>query len=828
VLLGRADDLAELRRALTEDRAVVVSGEAGIGKTTLLRAAATDSGRAVFEGGGLATLSWMAYLPLRRALGLDVVGDPTAVADEVEAAVGAGVLLVDDVHWADAGTLEVLTMLAGRVGVLTGVRRGDPGADTTLDRLRDAGYTEHTVDPLDESTAGDVVRSLRPDLGAPDVRRLITRTGGNPLLLRELSATGEPSASLRLALAARLRQLDDAARETFELIALAGRPLRAAALDESGVKSLLAVDLAVTDGTEIAIRHALLAEVAVAGMAADRRRELHARLARAVSEPGEAARHYERAGEPDRAHSAALRAAEATALPAERASHLALAAATATGPAADELRLRAALALEQAHDWEAMIGVLAGLDRTVPRMQAWAHLLRARGSWTAGDAEGLRANLDAGLALVAGTGSEIEVRLLIERTRVPMFLDNDLAAAVESSGSALALAQSTAVDVPRALYLHGTALSIADEPGGAEYLADAVQAARDSGDTTTEFLAAYNLVSHHESAGDPAVGRELCERFIVRAHELGLREWEYGFREALAELDFHAGHYDKVIAEGEELLGIVREPRGHDQLLEAYCLALIDVGRIDEALRRLEDMRITSDYKGILQLTWVRTEAALWGGEPARALELAEQVLAGPDADPNTLFGHTSRAWALFDLGREPGPPPPLHTRYMLQAVSIEVDALGLLYRGDHAAAADRFTAAADVWHGWHLRGELRCRWGAAEAARRAGDAAAVRMLEDVEADVQAHGMLPLLGRVHRSLRAAGQRRSAPRTRSAGSTLTGRQREVLALVGEGLTNAQIAHRLGISRHTVVAQLASASAKLGAANRAQAAVLAGAG
>jgi DNA-binding CsgD family transcriptional regulator len=51
---------------------------------------------------------------------------------------------------------------------------------------------------------------------------------------------------------------------------------------------------------------------------------------------------------------------------------------------------------------------------------------------------------------------------------------------------------------------------------------------------------------------------------------------------------------------------------------------------------------------------------------------------------------------------------------------------------------------------------------------------------------------------------------------------------VLALVGEGLTNAQIAHRLGISRHTVVAQISSASAKLGAANRAQAAVLAEAG
>jgi DNA-binding CsgD family transcriptional regulator len=102
-----------------------------------------------------------------------------------------------------------------------------------------------------------------------------------------------------------------------------------------------------------------------------------------------------------------------------------------------------------------------------------------------------------------------------------------------------------------------------------------------------------------------------------------------------------------------------------------------------------------------------------------------------------------------------------------------------------------------------------------------------VQALERAEKVAVDHGMLPMLGRIHRSLRAAGQRRSAPRTRHAGSTLTGRQRQVLALVAAGLTNAEIAHRLGVSRHTVVTQIASASAKLGATSRAQAASLAAA-
>jgi len=55
--------------------------------------------------------------------------------------------------------------------------------------------------------------------------------------------------------------------------------------------------------------------------------------------------------------------------------------------------------------------------------------------------------------------------------------------------------------------------------------------------------------------------------------------------------------------------------------------------------------------------------------------------------------------------------------------------------------------------------------------------------------------------------------------------LTGREHQVLELVAEGLTNAEIAARLGTTRRTVVAQVTSACAKLGAGTRAQAAAMA---
>ena len=826
MLFGRDDELAELTRLLSEDRAVVVSGEAGVGKTTLLREVAASSRRAVFEGGALATLSWMQYLPLHRALRRHVVeGDPTAVAKDVEAAVGSGVMLIDDAQWADRSTLEVLTVLAGRIGALAGVRRGDPGADLALDRMRAAGFVEIALNPLDATSAEAVVRELRPDLGPEPVARLLARTGGNPLLLHELSLSGEPSPSLRLALAARLRQLDPAGREAFGMLALAGRPVSREGLGESATASLLAAELAVAVPSGIEIRHVLLAEVAAGDMDAEQKKTLHARIARSADDDGEAARHHALAGEAELAYAAALRAAEATTLPAEQASHLAVAAASASGLEADALWLRAARALEQAHQWDAMIGTLDLISPGNAEAQAWSYLLRARGAWTAGDSVGLRDALDAGLALVAGTDSAIEVELRIEHSRVPIFIDADLAEGVRSTSAALQLAQTTGVDVPRALYLHGTALAIADRSGAEEMLLAAIGEARAAGDTSTELLAGNNLISFHESGGDPTVARRLCVEFVDRAHELGLGQWEHILRAELVALDFHAGEYRRVFSAAEELLTQPLETQAYDQVLGAFCIALIDVGRIDEARRRVDSARITSDYRGEMQVLWVRVEAALWGGDAARALTLAERYLEGPDGDPNTMLGVISRAWAMFDLDRDPGPPPPPQVRAMLRAIAPEAEGVRRLQRGEADAAA-AFDEAAALWAPYHRRGELRCLWASGEAMRRAGDATqAIQRLEAVEARALADGLAPLVGRIQRSLRAAGQRRSAPRTRSPGSTLTAGQRQVLALVSEGLTNTEIALRLGISRHKVVAQLTSAAAKLGASNRAQAATLA---
>ena len=453
-------------------------GEAGVGKTTLVREAVagspstsshprrqgggrgvsrTAATRRVFEGGALGVLTWREYLALERALGRPVNGiDPAAVAADVQDTVRDGVLVLEDLQWAAPSTTQVLEALAGRVALVATVRSGDPGAASVLEILGAAGFTELEIGPLDPGTAAELVRSTRPGLGETAVASLIRRAGGNPLLLTELGPDGTASAGLRRSLAARLRDLDSQAREVFLLVALAGTPVREELLTPAGVKALRAVKLVVEDEPGyLSPRHTLLGEIAAADLTDTERIDVHRVVARLVDSPGEAARHHHAAGELDLAHDKALIAADEAVTPGERARHLRLAASTADGPGADDLRLAAGRALAEGYDWEGVEAVLAAIDRpdADPEVRAQAWLLRARGAWGRGAPQDIAPAIEAGLAACAGRDSDTEVLLRIESGRIPIFVDYDLVGGATQAKAALDLALDRGVGEARATVL---------------------------------------------------------------------------------------------------------------------------------------------------------------------------------------------------------------------------------------------------------------------------------------------------------------------------------------------------------------------------------------
>lgn len=95
----------------------------------------------------------------------------------------------------------------------------------------------------------------------------------------------------------------------------------------------------------------------------------------------------------------------------------------------------------------------------------------------------------------------------------------------------------------------------------------------------------------------------------------------------------------------------------------------------------------------------------------------------------------------------------------------------------------------------------------------------------DLEEAVRAahRGESVLASRVTRTVLAAATQSGS--SRSPLAQLTARERQVLALLGEGLTNRLIARRLGVAEKTVKTHVSAVLGKVGLADRTQAALLA---
>ncbi|HEY7073775.1 MAG TPA: BTAD domain-containing putative transcriptional regulator [Solirubrobacteraceae bacterium] len=373
-LVGRDGELeqlgAALRRAESGSAAtVLVAGEGGIGKTRLAKAVAARARAAGFRvlAGRCLDLVGpeLPYLPFAEALRPLVTALPFAEAGsqwrgfeqtlallDGLAAEAPLLLVLEDLHWADASTLDLVAYLAHSLGerrvLLLGTCRPDePAAAESVRRLADgvqraAGGRVLELGPLEPA---DVTALLGPRAGAR-AQAIVARAEGNPFFAEELlAAAGDDGLprGLRDLLLARVARLDRPSKGVVRLAAAAGREveyalLRAAAgLPDEDVQASLRA--AVEHGVLVAdqptrrfrFRHALLAEAVYSTLLPGEREEAHARLAEALARAdppaaaGELAPHWAAARRPREAlvaSIAAAREAEAVFGLAEALGHL--------------------------------------------------------------------------------------------------------------------------------------------------------------------------------------------------------------------------------------------------------------------------------------------------------------------------------------------------------------------------------------------------------------------------------------------------------------------------------------------------------------------------
>jgi hypothetical protein len=213
VLLERDDDLRALSDALERVRATgrgeiaVVGADAGGGKTSLVRAFCDRSDAVVWWGscdnfraprplGPLADVAMAAGGPLARAFAADASRREVfqVTLETLRSASKPVVLVIEDVHWADDATLDVVTYLGRRIGhvsallVLT-VRNDELGTShpvrSVLAEVTENVHTRRQLAPL----SIDAIAHLGNDQ-ALDVVALHERTAGNPFFVTECLATG--------------------------------------------------------------------------------------------------------------------------------------------------------------------------------------------------------------------------------------------------------------------------------------------------------------------------------------------------------------------------------------------------------------------------------------------------------------------------------------------------------------------------------------------------------------------------------------------------------------------------------------------------------------
>jgi DNA-binding CsgD family transcriptional regulator len=358
-VIGREPELVAIERFLAGSHegptALLIEGEAGIGKTTLWQAgidAALARGSRVLTariGAEETKLSFTVLSdllepvmgealpelpePQRRAIEVALLREGATGRDPDQLAVSlaslgvlrsvardAPVLIaLDDVQWLDGPSAKVLGFVVRRlrderIGVLASVRLGIPGGDRlALDRTLPAHRVRRVfVGPMPPEALGRLIRErIGTDLARPVLQNVHRLAEGNPFfaleIAKELARRGIPAPGdafpvpddVRGMLRGGLEALPKTTRGVLLAAAATSRPSERLVGAVSGLGPRAAPALARAEragvvrleGGGISFTHPLFASTVYEAASADERRRVHRRLAEHVGDPEARARH---------------------------------------------------------------------------------------------------------------------------------------------------------------------------------------------------------------------------------------------------------------------------------------------------------------------------------------------------------------------------------------------------------------------------------------------------------------------------------------------------------------------------------------------------------
>jgi AAA ATPase domain len=344
-LVGREPELAALAELLGDaaagrGRVAVMLGEPGIGKTRLSEAADTMARRLGFDvaWGRCSSVDMPSYWPWKQVVA-NLLGETdllehgrfasqpelfAAIAEAIEARTRANAVLVifEDAHWADPGSLALLEFLAG---VVSGQRLMlmVTARDQVVLLPTSAGVRRLPMAGLDQDATAALVRHVVGAEASQDyIAEVHRRTGGNPFFTSEVArlqlSRGTPTGAIppgvRQVLGHRLARLPQESFELLQVASVVGSPhvgilSAVTGMPEAKVEVLLVEPAAAGVIVAGAFAHDLMRETLYLGISPNRRALLHREVAECLQGggPAELARHWSlAAGEDAPIHAAEL------------------------------------------------------------------------------------------------------------------------------------------------------------------------------------------------------------------------------------------------------------------------------------------------------------------------------------------------------------------------------------------------------------------------------------------------------------------------------------------------------------------------------------------